>query len=153
VKIILSVVILLATFAAPAEASSTIVVSAPWSRPATGTGVVYLTISNRAATPDRLIAGSSPVAGALELHKTSETKGSTDSMGSMSGMSMGGVVSMHQVAFVPVGANGTVKLAPGGYHIMLVGLHHDLLAGHTFPVRLHFAHAGWVTAIVHVQSM
>jgi copper(I)-binding protein len=150
VRIFVSLVVFLATLAGAGEASSTIVVSAPWSRPATGTGVVYLTIANLAATPDRLIAGTSPVAGALELHQTSESKGS---MGSMSGMSMGGVVSMHPVAFVAVGAHSTVKLAPGGYHIMLVGLHHDLLAGQTFPVRLHFAHAGWVTVSVQVRSI
>lgn len=141
-----------AALSVAAGAAATVAVNAPWSRPATGTGAVYLTIKNLTSTPDRLVAASSPVAQHVELHETVQTKGSMGSMGSMSGMSMG-VASMHPVAYIAVPANGTATLAPGGYHIMLIGLRHDLHANQTFPIRLHFAHAGWVAATVHVRAM
>lgn len=150
-RIALIVAVLLATLAGAAVANTRpIVVSAPWSRPAVGTGVVYMTIANLSGTPNRLVGAASPVAGAVEIHESTEAMNST---GSMNGMAMGGVASMHRVAFVPVRAHATVKLAPGGYHIMLIGLHHDLHADQTFPLRLHFSHAGWVAVSVRVQPI
>jgi copper(I)-binding protein len=143
-----------AVLAAPAVANApAIVVSAPWSRPAAGTGVVYLTVANHSAEPDRLVGATSPLAGAVEIHQSTETMGSMGSMGSMNGAGMGGVASMHQVAFVSVPAHATVTFAPGGYHIMLIGLHHDLHANETFPLRLHFAHAGWLPVNVRVRPI
>jgi copper(I)-binding protein len=148
VRVALPVALLFAALAVAAVAkTNTIVVSAPWSRPAVGTGVVYFTVANPSATPDRLIGATSPVAGAVEIHESTET------MGSMNGMAMGGTASMHRVAFVSVPAHATVQFAPGGYHIMLIGLHHDLHANQTFPLRLHFSHAGWEAVTVPVQAI
>lgn len=143
-----SLAVLFAALAAAGGAAATVAVSAPWSRPAIGTGVVYLTITNGTATPDRLLAAASPVAGAVELHDSTETRGT---MGAMPGMAMGGIASMHPVAFITVPPHGMVALGPGGYHVMLIGLHHDLHAGEAFPIRLHFARRGWLTATVHVR--
>jgi copper(I)-binding protein len=76
------------------------------------------------------------------------------SMGSMSGMSMGSgsMVSMKEVSSIPVPAHGTTSLAPGGYHLML-DLRHDLHAGETIPLRLHFARAGWIDTSAAVRPM
>jgi len=71
----------------------------------------------------------------------------------MSAMPMNGVSSMVPVRALPLPTNGTLVLAPGGAHIMLIGLHHDLRAGATFPVALHFARAGWIGATVHVRPI
>lgn len=156
-RTIVSFVVLFATLIGVASAGATVTVSSPWSRPAVTTGVVYLTITNPTSTSDRLIAAASPVAASVELHESTETKGSMGSMSgmsSMSGMAMGGgVASMHPVAFIPVPAHGSTTLSPGGYHIMLIGLHHDLHANQAFPIHLHFVHAGWLVATVHVRSM
>jgi periplasmic copper chaperone A len=46
-----------------------------------------------------------------------------------------------------------MTFAPGGYHIMLMGLKQALVAGTTFPVTLTFAKAGEVTATVSVQKV
>ena len=149
-KILLSTCLLWASLIGVGAAASSIQLSEAWSRPAIATGVAYLTITNRSARPDRLISATAPVATAVELHESTETKGS---MGSMNGMAMGGIASMHRVAYIPVPAHGTAHIAPGGYHIMLIGLHHDLHAGQTFPLRLHFADAGWIATTVHVRPM
>lgn len=147
---VLLVVLLVALRGAAVANTKTIAVSAPWSRPAVGTGVVYLTITNLSGTPDRLVGAASPVADAVEIHESTEA---TTPMRSMQGMAMGGVASMHRVAFVPVRAHATVRLAPGGYHIMLIGLRHDLHANETFPLRLRFAHGGWIAVSVRVQTI
>ena len=45
-----------------------------------------------------------------------------------------------------------VTLAPGGYHIMLMGLKQTLKQGDSFPVTLGFAKAGQVTATATVEK-
>jgi copper(I)-binding protein len=134
-----------------ARAAATLDVVDAWSRPATGTGVVYATIVNRGRHPDRLVGGSSPLAERLELHETTSTKGS----GGMAGMgnmpAPGRMTTMLPVASVTVPAGGKAVFSPGGYHIMLVGLRHDLKAGEIVPLRLHFAAAGWLGTSARVR--
>lgn len=43
---------------------------------------------------------------------------------------------------LPLPAGKTQELKPGGYHIMLFGLKHDLKVGKQFPITLKFKHAG-----------
>jgi hypothetical protein len=133
-------------------AETAIVAGSAWSRPAIETGVVYLTIANHGAVPDRLLGAASPIARAVEMHETSESMGSTDG-GSMKGMAMGAVSSMKRIAFVVVPAHGSVTFAPGGYHIMLIGLRRDLHQNQRFPLSLHFARAGWERLTVAVRAM
>lgn len=127
-----------------------------WSRPAVDTGVVYLTIVNRNDTPDALIAAQTPVAHTAELHETVAGSAPMQGMSGMSGMSgMGSMstASMKRVKQIPVPARGRTQLAPGEYHIMLIGLRSPLKAGTAFPLRLDFRHAGWTTVQVHVHAM
>ncbi len=148
--------ILLATAVAGANAAAApIRVSDVWSRPATGTAVVYATIHNDSAEPDRLIGATSPVATHADLHESSETKMPAMSMssGSMGNMPMNGsMMSMKTLTAIPVPAGGTTSLKPGGYHVML-DLRHDLRAGETVPLRLHFAHAGWIAVTATVRPI
>jgi copper(I)-binding protein len=130
-------------------------VSDVWSRPATGTAVVYATIHNDSAEPDRLIGATSPVATHADLHESSEMKMPAMSMssGSMGNMPMNGsMMSMKTLTAIPVPAGGTTSLKPGGYHVML-DLRHDLKAGETVPLRLHFAHAGWIAVTATVRPI
>jgi copper(I)-binding protein len=123
-----------------------------WSRPATGTGVIYATLHNNAAVADRLIGASSPLARHIGLHETSEMKmpGMSTSMGNMP--MTGSMTSMKAVSSIPVPAHGSTSLAPGGYHLML-DLRRDLKAEETVPLRLHFARAGWVTTSAQVRPI
>lgn len=45
---------------------------------------------------------------------------------------------------VEVPAGETVKLAPGGYHLMLMDLEKPIVEGETIPVKLRFERAGAV---------
>ncbi len=109
-----------------------------WSRamPAGATGVVYLTVTNHGA-PDTLTSVASPVAASAGLHETIDDHG---------------VMKMRPVASLPVSPGKPLTLAPGGYHIMLMGLKRALVAGTAFPVTLTFARAGAVTVTATVQA-
>jgi hypothetical protein len=110
-----------------------------WSRPAMqgGTGVVYLTITDSGA-PDRLTTIAAPVATKAELHESFTEQG---------------VAKMRGVATLPMVPGTPVTLAPGGYHIMLMGLKQQLKEGDSFPVTLSFDHSVPVTATVTVRRM
>jgi copper(I)-binding protein len=62
------------------------------------------------------------------------------------------MMTMREVASVPVPAGGTVKFEPGGYHVMLIDLASPLKEGQTFEATLTFAQAGKVTVTVTVRS-
>lgn len=117
--------------AAPAWAqSSAIAVQQPWARATPGgakTGVVYMTIVNSGGADDQLVAASTPIAVEAQLHQTSMDNG---------------VIKMRPIAALDLKAGATVKLAPGGYHLMLVNLKQPLKDGDSFPLTLTFAKSG-----------
>ena len=78
--------------------------------------------ANLTATQDsKLVGGSSPVAGAVEVHE----------------MKMeGDVMKMRAIASLPLPAGQAVSLKPGSYHIMLMGLKKPLPDGSSVPVKL-----------------
>jgi copper(I)-binding protein len=90
-----------------------------------------MTITNHGASEDRLIGGSTPAAARVEIHE----------------MSMdGGVMRMRKVPgglAIPEGQ--TVTLAPGGYHVMFIGLKAPFATGERIPTTLRFQKAGAVT--------
>lgn len=102
-----------------------------WSRatPARN-GVAYMTVFNHGQAMDRLIAVESPIAKKVELH--------THSM-------RDGVMRMRRISAVEVHPGEPAVFAPGGNHVMLMGLHGKLTEGQTFPVTLVFEKAGKVT--------
>ena len=124
-----------------------ILVSDAWSRPAIGTGVVYARISNPSGTAERLDAATTPVARVVEIHRTMAGNAT------MSGMVMTGVTLMQRISTLTIPAHGSVTLSPGGYHLMAIGLRHDLRGGERFPLRLHFAAHGWTTVTVTVRPV
>ena len=106
--------------------------------PSAPTAIGYLTIVNRGRTADRLIAGSTPAAGKLEMHQMSMA---------------GGIMTMRPVAgglVIPPG--GTLSLAPGGYHLMLSGPKHPFRPGEHIPIALTFEHAGTVKLNLEVEQ-
>lgn len=113
----------------------------PWSRalpPVASNGAAYLELSNRGATPDRLVGATSPAADRVEMH--------THTMD-------GGMVRMRRVPFVDLPPGEYVTFEPGGLHLMLFGLKKPLAEGETFPVTLRFDHAQPVEVTVTVKPV
>lgn len=93
-------------------------------------GAMYMTIRNPSGTPDRLIKAQSDVSKVVELHNVAMKDG---------------IMSMYPVEAIEVPANGEAVLKPGSFHVMLIGLTRDLVAGETMTVTLTFEQAGDVT--------
>jgi periplasmic copper chaperone A len=106
--------------------------------PGARTGGAYLTIENHGKDNDQLVRASSPVADSTELHT----------------MRMeGGVMHMRAVTSIGIPAGATMSLAPGGYHVMFIGLKKPLVAGQAVPLALTFAKAGTVDVEVTVAPL
>jgi len=127
-------------------ADAPIQVQGAWARstpmlPASGhmhgtTGAVYLTLRNSGATPDALVAATSDVAEAVELHET---------------VMEGTVMRMRPVARLALPAGATLAMKPGGYHVMLINLKRGLAPGDTISLTLSFANAAPVVVDVPVR--
>ena len=100
------------------------------------TSAVYMTITTSGA-PDRLIAATSSAAQAVELHTT---------------LDQVGVMKMQRVEAIPVAPDAPAQLAPGGQHIMLIGLAQPLDEGMSVPLTLTFEAAGEITLDVPVAK-
>ena len=113
--------------------------SAPWTRAmrAGGTGAGFMTIRNTGTAPDRLVAARSPAAGVMELHTHIRD---------------GDVMRMRAVPAIELPAGQEVRLAPGGLHLMLIGLTQSLEPGGRVPVTLVFERAGEVTIQLVVEA-
>ena len=120
------------------EKTGDITIVHPWSRPAAQgqNGVIYLDIHNRGTADDRLVAVSTPLATKVELHQSTMEDG---------------IHRMEKVESIVVPAGGTVELAPGGLHVMLVGLKFMLMAEETIPVTFTFERSGAITTGVAVE--
>ncbi|MGG5821142.1 copper chaperone PCu(A)C [Falsiroseomonas sp. HW251] len=114
-------------------------VEQPWTRAAGAgaTGAGFMILRNTAAVPDRLVSARSPAARAVELH-TSYREGD--------------VMRMRPVQGIDLPAGQAVTLAPGGFHLMLVGLAAATRQGEQVPLTLVFEKAGEVTVQLPVQS-
>jgi len=117
-------------------------VEQPWSRATPGGAKVaagYLTIKNDAATPDRLVSAKVEVAGRAEIHEMSMSDG---------------VMRMRPLPEgLVVPANGSVALAPGSSHLMLLDLKRPLQDGETFSGTLTFEKAGSVDVTFDVRGI
>ncbi|HVE71036.1 MAG TPA: copper chaperone PCu(A)C [Thermoanaerobaculia bacterium] len=89
--------------------------------PAVDVASAYMTLVSTANEPLSVVAVSSPLANIVEMHETK---------------SVDGMMSMSKVSAVRIPANGTTKLAPGGTHLMLVGLRKPLPRQTEFTLRL-----------------
>jgi copper(I)-binding protein len=100
-------------------------------------GGVFMILQNAGGAADKLIKAASPVAENVELH-TNVKDGET--------------MRMRQVEAIEIPAQGRTELAPGGYHVMLIGLKQALKEGGQFPLTLTFEKAGSVTLEVPVTK-
>jgi len=124
---------------APSAAAPT--VSGAWVRPPIGAdrpAAGYLVITNTGSMADALLGVTSPVAMSVELHETS--------------MDSSGMTGMHPIDRLEVPAGGTVRLEPGGYHLMLMDVGDEVQVGGTVELRLEFEKAGIVVVQAEVRE-
>lgn len=97
-------------------------VKSPWVRstvvgqPATG---AFMELSSPSGVT--VVGADSPIAGAVEVHEMKTENG---------------IMKMRAVRELSVPAGQSVKLAPGGYHVMLMDLKSQLKPGDTVPLVL-----------------
>jgi copper(I)-binding protein len=117
-----------------------IVIGHPWARAALAgaNGAAYMTLRNTGRDADRLLAASTPVARTVELHTHIRD---------------GEVMRMRPVADIPIPPGETVRLRPGGLHVMLIGLTEPLRQGTTVPLTLRFERAGETTVQLEIQAV
>src|ERR1700744_4453826 len=146
VQMLVSVLFAATLCAAPARADEVkagdLVITQGWSR-ATPNGAKigggYLTIENKGAAADRLIGVSAEIAGKVEVHEMAMNNG----VMTMRALDKG----------LAIDPGKTVKLAPGGSHLMLFDLKHPLNQGDQLPVTLQFEKAGKVTVSLDVEGI
>ena len=127
----LLIVMLAAAQCSGGNAAPKITVEDAWARPSAmmaGSGAVYVTLKN---------TGGDDVAEAVELHQTKME---------------GDMMKMSPVPNIPVPAGETVKLEPGGKHIMLINLKQTLNPGEKISVTLNFEKSGAMTLDVPVKA-
>ena len=119
-----------------------IVVTQAWSRATpVGSKVAggYLTIENKGSAPDRLLSASTNAAKKIEVHEMAVNEG---------------IMTMRPVeGGLSIEPGRTVKFAPGGLHLMIIGLSAPLVQGDKVPLALKFDKAGEITVSFDVRTM
>jgi copper(I)-binding protein len=84
----------------------------------------YANLTNPGNHEVKLVAARSNAYAKVMLHESSES---------------GGISRMHAVDHLSVPAHGSVRLAPGGYHLMLMHAVHPVKVGSRVTITLRFA--------------
>jgi len=123
----------------PVGAEESVRVLDAWARAsilASRPGAAYVTIES--ASDDRLLGVTTPAADHVMIHAVE---------------SDGDISRMKHVAVLEIPAGQRVTLAPGGMHMMLMGLQDKLREGATFPMTLSFEKAGEIIVEVAVLGI
>jgi len=120
-------------------AEKEIEIHSAWVRP-TAQGqnaAVYFTLHNHTDTDDELLSITSNLTNTIEIH---ETKVEND------------VAQMSMLDTLPIAADEEITFAPGGLHVMLVGVQQELVLGDHIGVILHFREHADIVVNVHVEN-
>jgi copper(I)-binding protein len=122
--------------------AGTLTIGHPWTRatpPSAKVGGGYLSITNNGTSPDRLVAVESDTAGVAEIHHMATENG---------------VMKMQAVpGGLEIAPGATVKLAPGGYHVMFMELKQPFKQGSSIKGTLVFEKAGRVPVEFKVDAI
>lgn len=136
---------MLGLLALPAQADDVMAgalkISAAWARAtpkSASVGGGYLTVTNTGTTPDNLIGGATAIASRFEVHEMKMDNG---------------IMKMRPVGSIEIKPGQSITLAPGGFHVMLVGLKQQLKEGEHFKATLEFAKAGKVDVDFTVEGL
>jgi periplasmic copper chaperone A len=112
-------------FAAP------VAISNAWTRATPpGTTVTALYAQLRSSQDDEIVAVSCALAERVEIHASTQTNG---------------MMQMRRVERLKVTAGVPLKFAPGGLHLMIMGLREPLVVGRSLAVTFTFRAAGSIT--------
>ena len=142
-RIVLALALILAlglTACATGSSGPQISVDDAWARPvpaAGGNGAVFMRLVNSGDEADQLVGGASPMAGAVEVHRTIMEEG---------------VMKMEHIPGLEIPPKGEVLLKPGDYHVMLIDVGHSLAPGDTLPITLRFEKSGEMEMDVEVRE-
>lgn len=117
-------VLLTLALIAPGAMAAGVSVDNAWMRataPGQQVAGAYLDITSPADAT--LVGAQSPAAGSIEMHTMRMDNG---------------VMEMREIKSLALPGNKTVKLAPGGVHLMLLDLRQPFKAGERVPIRLTF---------------
>jgi len=98
----------------------------------------FMTVMNSSDKDTSLVAASSPAAKVVELHNHTMKDG---------------MMQMRRVDKIDVPAGQAVKLEPGGYHVMMIGLLQDLKPGDNVEVTITFDDDSKKTITVPVKKL
>jgi periplasmic copper chaperone A len=119
-----------------------LVISQAWSRATPNgakIGAGYLTIENKGNAADKLVGVTGDVSPKIEVHEMSMNNG---------------VMKMRPVdGGLTIDPGKTVKLAPSGFHLMIMDLKSPLKQGDKLPLTLQFEKAGKVAVTLDVQGV
>jgi periplasmic copper chaperone A len=110
--------------AACAQAATPVAVAGAWARPTVpgqDTSGAYMTLTAR--EPLTLVGAQTPAAGIVEIHQM---------------WMEGDVMKMRAADTLPLAPGKPLKLAPGGYHFMLMDLKAPFKTGSEIAMRLRF---------------
>lgn len=102
-----------------------------------GPAALYFTVVNHGSAADTLVSVATPAAAEAMVHDQ---------------VRRGGSMTMAHVGALAVPAGDSVRLAPGGLHVMLTGRRLPIAAGDTLEVTLAFRRAGVVAMRVPVVT-
>jgi len=119
-----------------------LVIEHPWTRTTPAAAPVaggYLVVVNKGSAADRLVSAGFERSKTVEIHEMKQE---------------GGVMRMRALpAGLPIPAGGRVELAPGGLHLMFMGLEGRLNEGERIKGELVFEKAGRVAVEFKVESL
>lgn len=119
-----------------------LMIATPWTRatpPAAKVAGGYLTITNNGKSSDKLLSGSFSGGSRIEVHEMSVTDG---------------VMKMRPLNDgLEIKPGATVKLEPGGYHLMLMDLKKPFTKGDKVKAQLQFEKAGKVDIELDVNAV
>ncbi len=107
-------------------------IEAPWARASIALTLpvaAYFTIRNTGSEPDRLMTVTSPIVGMAEVHHSTND---------------GGVMRMTPAGPLEIAPGQTIRLKPGGYHVMMMKLRSPLKKGERTELELTFERAGQI---------
>lgn len=120
--------------------SGYLLIGHPWSLPVAAgipTGVAYLTVTNNGPGEELLLGARTPAAESVHMHQT---------------VTSDGIARMRPLTQLAIPPGGTIRIAPGGIHFMLMGLRKPLTVGEDIPLTLLFKNAGEVQVTIKVES-
>jgi len=129
-RILRSLTLPLLLLAAGSAFAGQLTVKSAWARatpPGVSMGVVYFQLENGSTKSDRLLKLKTSVAASAGVHRTEIVDD---------------VARMREVAVLHVAPGERIEFAPGGYHVMLMGLKKPLVAGQKFELEILFEVAG-----------